>query len=210
MERIKYPRTPHFPWSPGATSDDRMLKDDSQFTGKKVVVTVKMDGENTSVYQDGTVHARSLNSARREYHSWLMGNVQGWCRSLPEGLRVCGEYLWAKHSIAYDNLPSYFLAFSVWNSEGCLGWDETKELLDGLGVQTVPVLYEGEYDADVIKSLAEKAVQDGQEGIVVRTVDGFNYNEFGNHVAKYVREGHVQTEQHWSLKKIEKNALVAQ
>ena len=44
--KIKYPRTFHLPWSPGATSDDKMLKSIEHFIGKEVVITEKMDGEN--------------------------------------------------------------------------------------------------------------------------------------------------------------------
>lgn len=43
---VKYGRTFHLPWSPGAHDDDKTLKDTSQFEGKRVVVTKKMDGEN--------------------------------------------------------------------------------------------------------------------------------------------------------------------
>ena len=36
--RYKYPRTYHLPFSPGFTSDDKVLKDDSSFRGKEIVV----------------------------------------------------------------------------------------------------------------------------------------------------------------------------
>ena len=62
MDRIKYPRTPHFPWSPGATDDDKILQDLSVFDKQPVVITEKMDGENTTIYADGYIHARSLDS----------------------------------------------------------------------------------------------------------------------------------------------------
>jgi len=35
------------------------------------------------------------------------------------------------------------------------------------------------------------------EGYVVRTIDGFSSQEFPRHVAKYVRAGHVQTDETW-------------
>lgn len=60
-QKYKYPRTYHVPWSPGTTSDDRLLKSVDQFVGKCVVVTEKMDGENTTMSKD-YVHARSLDS----------------------------------------------------------------------------------------------------------------------------------------------------
>lgn len=56
--RTHYPRTAHLPWSPGATSDDVRIADLSGLTGREVVVTEKLDGENTTLYADG-LHARS-------------------------------------------------------------------------------------------------------------------------------------------------------
>jgi hypothetical protein len=43
---VKYGRTWHLPWSPGAHDDDKTLNDASQFYGKRVIITKKMDGEN--------------------------------------------------------------------------------------------------------------------------------------------------------------------
>ena len=59
--RVKYPRTAHLPWSPGATADDIYQGKLSSFEGKYVVVTEKMDGENTTLYRD-YMHARSVDS----------------------------------------------------------------------------------------------------------------------------------------------------
>lgn len=47
MSYIKYPRTFHLPWSLGATSDDKVLKNVDHFEGTCVVITEKMDGENS-------------------------------------------------------------------------------------------------------------------------------------------------------------------
>src|SRR5690606_33193847 len=59
VNRVKYPRTYHLPWSPGMTKDDRMMDSDKAFEGKEVIAVVKMDGENTTMYQD-YIHARAL------------------------------------------------------------------------------------------------------------------------------------------------------
>jgi len=48
VRRTKYPRTPHLPWSPGRFQEDVILADSTQFMRKTVVVTEKMDGENTT------------------------------------------------------------------------------------------------------------------------------------------------------------------
>lgn len=55
--RYKYPRTPHLPWSPGATKDDVRCINTEIFTGKRVVITEKMDGENTTLYSDVAAQA---------------------------------------------------------------------------------------------------------------------------------------------------------
>ena len=67
MEKFKYPRTFHLPYSPSVSDDDKMLPDDSQFWNREVSVSVKMDGENTTVYPDGTCHARSLDGWGRKW-----------------------------------------------------------------------------------------------------------------------------------------------
>ena len=205
---IKYPRTPHLPYSMGFTSDDKVLKDDSIFNGKEVVVTTKMDGENTTIYSSGFCHARSLNSNHRSYHSWLLSYVPTIAYKIPKGYRLCGEYMYAKHSIAYNELDSYFLAFSLWNDYNeCLSWQEFEEFCQNNEIFHVPVLYKGHYNSAKIKEIAENAVKNGQEGIVVRNIEPFYYTDFKDNVAKYVRQNHVITDTHWSLNTIIPNIL---
>ena len=61
----KYGRTYHLPQSPGVTSDDKVLRDLSVLAAaEEVIFTEKMDGENTTIYNDGC-HARSPDSG---YH----------------------------------------------------------------------------------------------------------------------------------------------
>lgn len=209
MKRYKYPRTYHLPYSEGYTSDDKVLDFDDIFKEMKVVVTEKMDGENTTVYRD-FVHARSIDSKHKEYHSWLLQYIRSFQYSIPEGYRVCGEYLYAKHSIFYNNLKSYFQVFSVYDDNNiCLSWDKTIEFCNERCLVTVPVLYEGMYDSDTTMKIASYIVQKGGEGIVVRNTDSFDYDNFNMNVAKYVRPNHVQTNEHWSHCKIEKNLLIS-
>ena len=46
-DKVKYPRTHHLPWSEGMHDDDRMLSSTKVFENQRVIVTEKMDGENT-------------------------------------------------------------------------------------------------------------------------------------------------------------------
>ena len=46
QQLYKYPHTPHVPWSPGTHNDDVKLSSTAHLTGKEVVASEKMDGEN--------------------------------------------------------------------------------------------------------------------------------------------------------------------
>lgn len=199
IQHVKYGRTFHLPWSPGAHDDDKTLNDASQFYRKRVIVTKKMDGENTSAYSDGHVHARSIDSKGGEDRAWvksfLVNNV---CFNLPDGWRVCGENLWAEHSIQYDDLPSYFMGFSIWDEKSrCLRWDDTLVWFELLGIVPVPVLYDGLFEDCDFKAIEKSLNFEKDEGYVIRFAGEFNYGQFKNCVAKFVRAGHVRTTKHW-------------
>lgn len=206
-QRYKYPRTFHFPFSEGATDDDKILDSTDHFKGKRVVVTEKMDGENTTIYNDHC-HARSIDSKHKGYHSWLLSQIPTFQHQIPEGWRICGEYLFAKHSIGYDDLPSYFLVFSIWDETNrCLAWGDMVDICKELGLEVVPTLYEGVYDEELIKKIAKETVLRGREGIVVRLSDGFHYDDFSKSIAKFVRKNHIQTDSSWGSGEVEKNKL---
>ena len=198
---VKYPRTYHLPWSKGITSDDRVIEDTWCFDDEIVVVTEKMDGENTTMYSD-YFHARSLDSAGHPSQTWAKNFWSSIKHDIPLGWRVCGENLYATHSIKYDDLPSYFIGFSIWTEKNeCLPWNETLEWFQLLGIIPVKVLYYGSWNESQIKSIAESMDLGLHEGLVVRREGGFSLQNFSENVAKFVRPNHVRTEQHgWKHK----------
>ena len=206
---VKYPRTWYLPWSNPSKQNDRIWNDDHYFTGKRVIATLKMDGENTTFYND-SIHARSLEWIRHESRDWVKGL---WSRTgylLDDNMRVCGENLYAVHSLRYENLLSYFLVFSIWVDNICLSWDETLEYAKILGLETVPVFYDGIYNRE--KIIAEFAKYEKQnEGYVIRIADAFTYIDFRRSVAKYVRPEFAHQfaagHKHWATGKIEVNGL---
>ena len=204
---VKYPRTYHLPGSPGTTSDDRILADSDGFEVQEVIVTLKMDGESCTMYDDHT-HARSINSANHPSRDWVRRLQGALAADIPAGWRLCGENLYARHSIVYDDLESYFLAFSIWDDANrCLPWNETLEWFTLLGVASVPVIWEGQWDAGAIQQVFDSRYSDGNEGYVVRRADGFHYATFFRHCAKWVRKNHVQTNQHWLHGEVTPNTL---
>jgi hypothetical protein len=204
---IKYPRTYHVPWSQGISSDDKIIKSMDSFVGKRVIVTEKMDGENTTMYVDH-MHARSIDSNNHLSRSMVKSFHATIKHGIPNGWRICGENLYARHSIAYDNLKSYFYGFSIWNSENvCLSWDDTMEWFELLGIVPVTVIYDGVYDKETIKSLYTDGDENIKEGYVIRLADSFSYENFNVSVAKFVRKGHVQSSEHWMFSEIVPNKI---
>ncbi|MGW5344650.1 RNA ligase family protein [Streptomyces sp. NPDC004050] len=202
--RTHYPRTPHLPWSPGTTADDVRAAGLAGLAGREVVVTEKLDGENTTLYADG-LHARSLDSGHHPSRAWVKGLQSRIGAGIPAGRRVCGENLYARHSIPYEDLDSWFYGFSVWDGEHCLDWDRTVRFLHGLGVPTPRVLWRGVFDERALRRLRVDTAR--QEGYVVRTSAGFDRADFGRCVAKWVRGGHVQTDTHWMYAPVVPNGL---
>tara|TARA_Y100000310_G_scaffold254637_1_gene261746 strand:- start:1162 stop:1791 length:630 start_codon:yes stop_codon:yes gene_type:complete len=204
--RTKYPRSFHLPWSLGATDDDKTLGSVEHFVGRQVVVTVKMDGENTTIYSDGYLHARSTSGRSHTSQAWCRALAARLANDIPEGWRVCGENLYAQHSIRYEALTSYFNVFSIWDGTRCLPWDETVQWAEMMDLTTVPVLYVGEWNEEAIRALSS-VVTEGQEGYVVRLADGFDYADFSGSLAKFVRANHVTTDKHWKAQAIVPNKL---
>lgn len=165
---------------------------------------------NCSMYND-FIHARSINSGSHPTRNWVKGLWSRISYMIDENMRICGENLYAVHSIKYENLESYFMLFSIWIDNKCLSWEETIEYAQILNLNIVPVIYKGIYDKNKIISSFEK-YKNTNEGYVIRLADEFNYGDFRKSVAKFVRPEFRQvvnnSHGHWISKKIEVNNLV--
>lgn len=216
---MKYPRTLHVPWSKGATNDDKIAKDISTLLNKEIIITEKVDGSNTSLEAYGCfarTHAGPPTHSSFDGLKALHANIK---HLIPEEYQIFGEWCYALHSIAYDKLPSYFLAFGVrqvanlpdfvWSS-----WADVELLADEIGVPTVPVLWKGickkESELQEITEILVKQpslLGNIREGVVIRVANDFLDQDFSKYVMKWVRKDHVQTTEHWKNQEIIKNKI---
>jgi hypothetical protein len=210
INRVKYSRTYHLPWTGSIGKDDR-ITDNLNVFNNEIVMTEKLDGENTTMYQDGYLHTRSIDSDSHWTQSWVRNLCAKIAHELPEDWRMCGENLFAQHSIKYDNLKSYFYVFSIWDEKNrCISWDETVLWCRLLGLETVPVIYKGKWDQspEKIHSLWDKIYDEEEhEGYTIRNAGAFHYSGFRHNLLKYVRRNHVRTSTHWKFERIEQNKL---
>lgn len=215
---MKYPRTYHLPWSPGATRDDRIASDISGILNTPVVITEKLDGENCGIELDG-VYGRShevytdtpWSAGVRELHASIRPY-------LDEGLMLFGENMEGVHSIEYNDLESFFYLFGVRDEDEenyFAAWNNTLFYAQTLGICTVPEFVKTEFPSvDKLKRTIDlimndypsmlggrdtKTGEEAIEGLVIRPMDGFYQSEFHDKVFKWVREGHVEEgEEHWT------------
>lgn len=203
MQSQKYNRTYHFPFSPGTTSDDRIQHNWTQILQHELVMTEKLDGENTCLKADG-VYARSHSAPTRSAWSKQMWDL--WelhHRNLGE-LEIFGESLYAIHSIEYTRLEHYFYIFAIRYLDKWLSWDEVCFYAATIELPTVPMLYRKRFTASEIEPLILTEIGKGSqfggdcEGFVFRNVGEFAVNDFDCNVLKYVRKNHVKTDEHWT------------
>ena len=207
--RFKYPRTKHFHFSECIASDDKRNDSDDFLKNKEVIVTIKLDGENTTIYNDFS-HARSLDSDKEsEDRRWIELYRQLKISTLPSGYRLCGENLFYKHTVLYKNLKTYFYLFSIWLDDKCLSWNDTLKMCDDLNIETVPVIYRGIYDKKLILKLFNEYNNIiKSEGFVVRLSESFNIENFENSIAKFVSKDFVIPNKHWKYSAKTRNEII--
>ncbi len=221
---VKYPSTPHVPFSPSVHADDFVGADFSAICGSlggRVIVTEKLDGGNCCL-RDGKVFGRthsheathwSFGSVKQLYMTLLMTHYEVFESKYP-GLELYGENMTAIHSIDYDRLCSSFYLFGAAcrkkdGTREWFSWDEVSELAATLEIPTVPLVFDGRFQTmeQLAQLLKAEAAQNSRvsseiagEGFVVRAARRFDDAEFERCIFKYVRENHVQTTPDWKKK----------
>jgi len=210
LEYVKYSRTYHLPTSPNLQNDDRQHKNVHTLFQEPIIASIKMDGECSTLYSDYN-HARSIDSKHHESRSWLKALHGRIAHEIPKGWRICGENLFAKHSIHYHHLKDFFYVFSIWDEKNeALSWEDTIAYCDMLGLHTVPIFHSGISCEGLVQQKFDKyclTCPDPVEGYVVRRSGKIPYQMFRTHTAKYVRAGHVQTDKFWMSQPVIPNIL---
>lgn len=216
IENKKYKRTFHVPWSKGATNDDKIATDLSSLINIPIIITEKMDGSNTSLESDGCFARTHSGPPTHPSFDALKSLHSSIKYKIPNNIQLFGEWLFALHSIAYSELPNYFLMFNVRDLKNniWLSWDEVELWAEEIGVSTVPVLFRGECKSvEELRKLTESfMIQPSQcggirEGVVIRVIKEFYDKDFSMCVMKNVRANHVQTSEHWKDQAIIRNKL---
>lgn len=223
MESPKYPKTYYMPASPGKPLDigeTVRINDMSALIGQEVVCTEKLDGSNMC-FTRHHIFARSHNGSpihpSFDYAKYIY-SMNRWALHLDSSYFF--EYLYAVHSIRYTSLPSYLFLLGIrddrtmtWASHNdiCAFWQDNFK--EGGEIFLPPTLFKGILESpeqiyDIARNTTISAYGPEREGVVVRATKAFHQDNFQTHLAKWVRKNHVQTDEHWSHKSVEKQGRI--
>jgi hypothetical protein len=220
----KFPSTPHLAWlGSQPVREDKVLTPDEvgSMLAHTVEVEEKIDGANLGISfdEDGSIRFQNRGN-------WLEGKLTGqWERlrgwvarheaslraHLPPNHVLFGEWCYAKHSVFYDRLPDWFVAFDIYDSSTQQFWSTERRdtLLQVLGIIPVPKIASGRFTLQQLTQMLDAPSAFGtepREGIYMRQ------EQNGRLVtrAKLVCPEFVQQiGEHWSSGAIQPNRLDA-
>lgn len=219
---FKFPHTPHLAWLASAPArQDKVLSPPEvrELLAGEVLIEEKVDGANVglSVGPSGELRAQNRGSylgprASPQFQPlwpWLEARRDALVKALGPHLMLFGEWCFAVHSVRYDALPDWFLAFDVYDRQAGRFWSSARRdaLVEELGLAQVPALARGRFTPEQVRALLARPSQLSQEaleGLYVRKDAG----DFLEARAKLVRPEFIQAiEEHWSSRPLERNAL---
>jgi hypothetical protein len=230
---VKYPRTPHLFGSRGTDDDKHMGEAESlRFVADgSLIVEEKIDGTNVGIHfaSDrkmalqcrGHLITEGMHPQYDLFKQWAVVKRPVLEERLGDRFILFGEWVYARHSVHYRRLPHYFFEFDVYDKQirAFLELSRRMELLDGSGIQTVPVLYQGKLDRETLLALIGPSRFDSQfENPVTRRTDNlmeglYLRTEAGGIVtgrAKIVRPEFVEKVKqsaHWQYQAMTPNQL---
>ncbi len=234
---FKFPRTKHLINLGAASSDDLVSAIDTfspsdiggteESQGQVIVITEKVDGanmgfslssdrlhilvQNRSHYINPTSHEQF-----KKLGAWVESHREGLYKVLDrdpyfaQRYVLFGEWMAATHSVAYTQLPDWFLAFDLYDrSTGIWGDRQSVEsLLEGTGIKMVPLVNRGSAisEPELRKIVTRKSdfTEGAAEGVYVK------WERDGKVVrrGKVVRGDFIAGNEHWTRGDIRKNQLV--
>jgi len=234
---IKFPRTPHICNLGAATRDDKLLSqnelnaliDKKSESGGEVICYIeeKVDGANMGIFIDDKLNKIMVQNRSHfvssSYHpqfapldKWIAKHSKDlWSVLEPSRHILYGEWVHATHSVFYNKLPDWFVAFDCYDKHtgAFLSRQELSTMLASTSIHMVPLIYEGAvHSINHLKSFMDgtSAYSDNvtKEGIVLKVVDKSTQRMTQNGRAKLVRSDFIAGNERWNrTSKLQTNSL---
>lgn len=219
---LKYPRTPHLTGSaiqPG--DEDLAAVAIGTVRSLSLIVEEKMDGSNCGISFDETnsltLQSRGhvLTGGPRErqfdlFKKWASHHLDTLRRILGRRYVMYGEWLYARHTIAYDRLPHFFLEFDVWDREQALflSTERRQALLAQSPVISVPVLAAGAIASfEGLLGPSHCSSSETMEGLYIKHEDQDRVMARFKFVRPSFLQSVTDSGEHWMDRPIEPNHL---
>ena len=218
----KFPHTPHLLWlGAGTPREDKCLTvpEAAEFLSSEVIVEEKVDGANLGLSLDpyGRIRAQSRGNflAPGRSHAqwnplwpWLAERRAILENGLIGGLILFGEWCYARHTVAYDALPDWFLGFDVFDTNRRRFWSVSRRnvWLRERGLVPVPEVARGRFQRKQIPSLlgASAIGHLPVEGIYLRREEVGWLSARAKVVSATFKQ---QIEEHWTRRAVIPNQL---
>lgn len=237
---FKFPRTRHLFDAGGGVGRDDLVMDARELkaflNNNHLILEEKIDGANLGIsltsdyqitFQNRSHYVTSQSATQwKGLESWLAQNASifqviaiildhylNFIKVLTPDIVIFGEWLYAKHSIHYAELPGYFIAFDVFDKkeQKFFSVPERNRILKDSGLPVVPKVAEGKFTKEQLEALLKSRSQfysGPVEGIYIRVDDGLYLRDR----AKIVRPDFLEKEddgevEHWSKKSLVKNIV---
>ncbi|MFW9616421.1 RNA ligase family protein [Aquabacterium sp.] len=221
---FRFPHTPHIAWlSKGTPRDDKVLapSEAEALLQHAVVVEEKLDGANMGISfsSEAVLHVQNRGQYLNKPYGGQFARLDEWLAiregdlfdALGDQLILFGEWCAAQHSLDYDGLPDWYMAFDVYDRQAQKFWSTRRrhELAVKLGLREVPRVSQGQTSLSELTQWVEahrSHYRDGHlEGVVIRYED----DDWLLQRAKLVRPDFVQAiEEHWRNRAIQWNRVV--
>ncbi|QDU44648.1 RNA ligase [Symmachiella dynata] len=166
-EFTKYPRTPHLFGSTGTDDDKHLGEAESQafVSNKTLIVEEKIDGTNVGIHFSdagelvlqcrGHLITEGMHPQYDLFKQWAAVKRHVLEKKLENRHILFGEWVYARHSIHYRSLTHYFFEFDIYDKgrQAFLDLEQRLTLLEGTGIETVPVLHAGTVDREELEHL---------------------------------------------------------
>lgn len=218
---FKFPSTPYIDVENNVNirTDKVLSKEEVRiFLTHEIYVEEKIDGANLGIsFNDkgecllqnrGDYLYSPLDGQWALLNNWLNMHEDDIFENLTNEYILFGEWCYATHSIKYEALPDWFVAFDIFDKKEnkFFSVQRRNEMLERMNVQKVPMLGRGKYSLDQLMQFMGKSKYGNGlgEGIYLRQDDG----DYLKNRAKIVRNGFKQKiERHWTKEKMHHNQI---
>ncbi len=220
---FRFPHTPHLVWmGTGTPRDDKVLSrsEADALLRSDVVVEEKLDGANLgiSLGADGMLRVQNRGQYLvppyagqfQRLRAWLAQHQADLFETLTHDLIMFGEWCAARHSVAYDRLPDWFVVFDVYDRSAgqFLSTAGRNAFALRAGLAVVPEVFRGRATLEALHHQLLTETSRYRAGPIEGFVIRCEFEQWLTARAKLVHPQFVQNiGEHWRRRKIEWNTL---